>query len=248
MPPTTDRTSLTLLGSGEFEPWTAELDRWALARSRDPDGVVLVAPAASAHEGDHVFERWARMGIAHYRSLGLPVEVLDLRTPEDAHREELVARLATASLITFSGGNPARLAGILAGSPLWTALRAAVADGLPYAGCSAGVSALCSIAFDNEARRPGKMWKPGLGALRDVLVAPHWDAIDRWIPGATWAILRKVPDGHAFLGLDERTAVIGEGTRWQVVGRGAAHVRRPGGEMERHAAGETFDLPIGPLR
>jgi cyanophycinase len=248
MPPTTDRTSLVLLGSGEFEPWTAELDRWALARSRRPDGVVLIVPAASAHEGDHVFERWARMGLAHYRGLDLPAEVLDLRTPEDAHREELVARLSTASMLTFSGGNPARLARILEGSPLWTAICAAVADGLPYAGCSAGVSALCSIAFDNEARMPGRMWKPGLDALREVLVAPHWDAIDRWIPGATRAILRKVPDGHAFLGLDERTAVVGDGQRWEVVGRGAAHVRRAGAEMERFAAGASFDLPIGPLR
>ncbi|MFM8999830.1 MAG: Type 1 glutamine amidotransferase-like domain-containing protein [Actinomycetota bacterium] len=248
MPPTTDRTSLVLLGSGEFEPWTEELDRWALARSRTPDGVVLIAPAASAHEGDHVFERWARMGLAHYARLGLPAEVLDLRTPEDARRSELTARLATASLITFSGGNPARLARILEGSPLWAAIRAAVADGLPYAGCSAGVSALCSLAFDNEARLPGRMWKPGLDALREVLVAPHWDAIDRWVPGATRVILRKVPQGHAFLGLDERTAVVGDGTRWEVVGRGAAHVRRPDGERERYAAGSTFDLPIGPLR
>lgn len=248
MPPRADAPSLVFLGSGEFEPWTEELDRWSLARSRRPDGVALVAPTASAHEGEHVFERWARMGLAHYRRLGIPVEVLDLRTPEDAHREELITRLASASLITFSGGNPARLASILSGSPFWEALRVAIADGLPYAGCSAGVSALCSLAFDNEGRRPGSIWKPGLAALREVMIAPHWDAIDRWLPGATRLILRKVPEGHTFVGIDERTAIVGDETRWEVVGRGRVQVRRHGEEMERYVAGETFDLPMGPLR
>ncbi|MFM7718202.1 MAG: Type 1 glutamine amidotransferase-like domain-containing protein [Actinomycetota bacterium] len=250
MPPATDAApvSLAFLGSGEFEPWTEALDRWALARSANPDGVALVAPAASAHEGEHVFERWARLGLEHYRAIGVAAEVLDLRTRDDAFRDDVIARVDAASLVAFSGGNPARLAAILADTPLWDAIRARVATGLPYAGCSAGVSALCGLAFDNEARLPSRMWKPGLGALRDVLVAPHWDAIDRWVPGATRFILRRVEDGHAFLGIDERTAVVGDGARWEVVGSGSANVRRPDGSWERHAAGASFDLPIGPLR
>ena len=250
MPPTADAApvSLAFLGSGEFEPWTEALDRWALARCPNPGGVALVAPAAAAHEGEAVFSRWARLGLEHYGRLGIPAEVLDLRVRDDAYRDEVVERLGAASLVAFSGGNPARLASILADTPLWSALRSRVAAGLPYAGCSAGVSALCAIAFDNEARLPSRMWKPGLGALREVLVAPHWDAIDRWVPGATRFILRRVAEGHAFLGLDERTAIVGDGVRWEVVGSGRANVRRPDGAWEHHPAGATFDLPIGPLR
>ena len=241
-------TSLAFLGSGEFHPWTEALDRWALARSRRPDGLALVAPAASAHEGDHVFERWAAAGLAHYGRLGIRAQVLDLRVRDDAFRAEVVGALDDASLVAFSGGNPARLAAVLDGTPFWTALRAAIADGLPYAGCSAGVSALCDVAFDNEARRMTEAWKPGLRALGPVLVAPHWDAIDRWVPGATGRILASVPQGHAFVGLDEATAMRGDGERWEVVGAGRVHVRRADGSWEHVGAGAAFDLRAWSLR
>ncbi|MFM8944014.1 MAG: Type 1 glutamine amidotransferase-like domain-containing protein [Actinomycetota bacterium] len=241
-------TSLAFLGSGEFHPWTEALDRWALARSRNPGGVALVAPTASAHEGDHVYDRWAAAGLAHYERLGIPARVLDLRVRDDAFRDDVIAALDDASLVSFSGGNPARLASILAGTPLWTALLASIADGLPYAGCSAGVSALCGIAFDNEARLPSRMWKPGLGALHDVLVAPHWDAIDRWVPGATRFILRRVEEGQSFVGLDEATAMIGDGARWEVVGRGGVHVRGADGTWLHLEAGGSFDLAAWTLR
>lgn len=252
MPSTADggprSPSLAFLGSGEFEPWTEELDRWALSRSRRPDGVALVAPAASAHEGDHVFDRWGHQGLQHYARLGVPAEILDLRVREDAFREDLVARIADASVIAFSGGNPARLAAILADTPFWAALRAAVSDGLPYVGCSAGVSALCDPAFDNESRRPGRMWKKGLAALDGVMVGPHWDAIDRWVPGATRFILRAVPEGQTFVGIDERTAAIGDGVRWEVVGRGRVRIRAADGAWSEFRAGDRFDLATGTLR
>ena len=39
-----------LLGSGEWQPWTDEVDRWLLERTTG-DGTVLVLPTASAPEG-----------------------------------------------------------------------------------------------------------------------------------------------------------------------------------------------------
>src|SRR5207247_11167709 len=64
-----------LLGSGEFEPWTAEVDRWLLERTIG-SGRVLILPTASAPEGDAVFNRWGDMGLAHYEELGIPAEVV----------------------------------------------------------------------------------------------------------------------------------------------------------------------------
>ena len=46
-----------LLGSGEFQPWSGEVDEWVLSRVTG-DGRVLVLPTASAPEGDEVFSRW----------------------------------------------------------------------------------------------------------------------------------------------------------------------------------------------
>jgi len=62
------------MGSGEFEPWSAEMDRQVLDRANG-DGRVLILPTASAKEGDEVFDGWAAKGLAHYSSLGIPAEV-----------------------------------------------------------------------------------------------------------------------------------------------------------------------------
>ncbi len=231
------------LGSGEFDPWSEPVERWLLERSRNPGGPVLVAPAASAHEGDESFDGWANKGLEHYGALGIPAEVLRLKTREDAHREEVVRRLDDASTIFFSGGNPARLAEILRGTPFWKALVRAHADGLPYAGCSAGVACLTETTFDSESQGLDGVWAPGLGYVRGVVFAPHWDIVDTWIPGATAFIVASVKPADTFIGLDEDTAMVGDGGSWEVIGRAKMHVLRDG-EWTRYAHGDVFELPL----
>src|SRR4029450_12479089 len=63
--------SLGFLGSGEFDPWSEPVERWLLARSRTPDGAVLVCATASAHEGEASYDGWANKGLEHYGSLGI---------------------------------------------------------------------------------------------------------------------------------------------------------------------------------
>lgn len=92
------KTLMALLGSGEFEPWTEAADRWLLERTSG-DGTVLILPLASAPEGDGVFDRWADMGLRHYDRLGVPSEVVPLKTRQDAERPELAAMLERASMV-----------------------------------------------------------------------------------------------------------------------------------------------------
>jgi len=89
------------LGSGEFEPWSSEVETTALAGAAG-DGSVAIVPTASAAEGDHVFERWGQMGLDHYRDDGVPAAVVPIKTREDAHRDDLVASVEAASMIYFS--------------------------------------------------------------------------------------------------------------------------------------------------
>src|SRR5436309_391406 len=140
---------MALLGSGEFEPWTEPVDRWLLDRASG-DGSVLILPTASAPEGNQVFDMWANMGLAHYNRLGIPAEVVPLKTHEDADRPDVVSRLETASMAYFSGGNPAHLAAVLDGSAFWIALMDAMGRGLAYTGCSAGISCLGEQAPDSS--------------------------------------------------------------------------------------------------
>lgn len=235
--------TMALLGSGEFEPWSAPVERWLIQRSPRPEGVALVVPTAAAHEGEESFATWGAKGLEHFASLDLPAEVLPLRTREDAHRDEVVARLDAAALVFFSGGNPARLTDVVRDTPFWAALVAAVRRGLPYAGCSAGVACLTDVTFDSDTQDLASVWAPGLAYLRDVLFGPHWDIVDTWIPGATAFILGSVRPGQTFVGLDEDTAMVGDGRAWHVMGTSKVHILHDG-EWTRYAAGDAFELPL----
>jgi hypothetical protein len=50
-----------------------------------------------------------------------------------------------------------------------------------------------------------------------------------------------VPGGQTLIGLDEDSAMVGDGSSWQVLGRGGIHVYRDGG-WEHHAADSRLDL------
>jgi cyanophycinase len=235
---------MALLGSGEFDPWSEPVERWLIERSSRPDGVALVLPTAAAHEGEDSFQRWASKGLEHFASLDLRAELVPLRTREDADREDIVSRLDDASLVFFSGGNPARLAAALAGSRFWDRLRERMRDGLPYAGCSAGVAVLNARTFDSDTEDFANVWKPGLGHVRRTLFAPHWDMVEMWIPGAHDFILGSVDAGDTFIGLDEDTAMVGDGRSWNVMGRQQIHVRDGGGDWRSFGPGDAFELPF----
>lgn len=234
--------AFAFLGSAEFEPWHEPVDRWLLERSSG-DGSVAILPTASAPEGDDVFRAWGEKGLAHYRGLGIPAEVLELRTRDDADRSELADRLVRASVVFVSGGNPAYVAATLAGSPLWARVLVRLEDGLAYAGCSAGVACLTDPTFDSSSRSPVHMSAEGLGYITQARFAPHWDTVDRWFPGAQTQIQASVPDGLPLVGLDETTAMMGDGTAWQVVGRGGVHVLRAG-SWTTFWNGDRFELPL----
>jgi cyanophycinase len=204
---------------------------------------VCIAPTAAAHEGDESFDAWASKGREHYASIGMPAEVLPLKTREDAYRDEVVRRLDDASMVFFSGGNPARLTEKLNDTPFWAALMDAMRDGLPYVGCSAGVACLTEVTFDSDVDDFDSVWAPGIGYVRNTLFGPHWDIVDTWIPGATDFIVGSVGPGQAFVGLDEDTAMVGDGRSWEVLGRAKIHAMRDG-EWTRYAHGHAFELHL----
>jgi cyanophycinase len=232
-----------LLGSGEFEPWSAEVDRASLERATG-DGRVLILPAASAKEGNEIFDGWGSKGLAHFESLGIPAEVVALKTREDAGREELVAKLEDASVAYFSGGNPAFLSSVLVGTPFWEALQRAMGRGLAYIGCSAGVACLGDKAPDSDVERfDDGFWQAGLGVFHHVWFGPHWDALDSYVPGLSNFIVSSVPRGDTLFAIDENTAVVGDGADWSVVGVAGVHIYRDGAWVHHPSGSEfTFEL------
>jgi cyanophycinase len=232
----------SLLGSGEFLPWSEPVDRRLVAEA-DGDGRVLILPTASAPEGKDVFERWGSLGLAHFSRLDIPAEVLDLQTREDADDPRLVARLDGASAVFVSGGNPAYLAATLAESDFLDTMLKQLDRGMAYAGCSAGVACLNEITFDSDTTNPEEIWKPGLGLVPRTVFAPHWDMVDTWIPGATEFIVASVPEGYSFIGMDEETAMMGRGSSWEVLGKGGIHIQRDGASVT-YRDGDIFEFAL----
>jgi len=227
-----------LLGSAEFLPWAEEVDRWMLERARP--GPVLILPTASAPEGDEVFDGWGRMGVEHYARLGVEAEVLPVKRREDAERANLASRLDDAAAVFLSGGNPGSLAAALAGTRFWTSLVANLDRGLAYGGCSAGIAALGERAAWRLHRNS---FRPGLGVFPGTNLAPHWDAVDAYIPGLAEALVANLGPPFRLVAVDERTAMVGDGRRWSVLGAGGAHILEDGGWTD-HGAGSSFDLDL----
>jgi cyanophycinase len=247
------RPSFALLGSGEFEPWTDVVDWWLLERAATSGaggGRVLILPTASAPEGDAVFDRWASMGLDHYRAATIPADVVAIKTRADAERPEHVARLSDASLVFFSGGNPAYLAEVMAGSAFWSELLTALERGVAFAGCSAGMACLGEVAPDSAAASldGGNLYRPGLRLFPKMYFGPHWDMLDTFVPGLRQMIVSSVPAGCRLLAIDERTAVVGDGVTWKVLGSGKAALLEDGrwgefGPGESFAAGMLANAP-----
>jgi cyanophycinase len=232
----------SLLGSGEFLPWSEPVDRRLVAEA-DGDGRVLILPTASAPEGKDVFERWGSLGLAHFSRLDIPAEVLDLRSREDADDPRLLARLDGASAVYFSGGNPAYLSATLAETDFLDTMLKQLDRGMAYAGCSAGVACLNEITFDSDTTDVDQVFKPGLGLVPRAFFAPHWDIVDTWMPGATEFIVASVPEGFTFIGLDEDTAMVGRGSSWEVIGTSGIHVKKDDA-WATYRDGDRFELAL----
>lgn len=229
-----------LLGSGEFLPWTQEVDRFLLDRTTG-DGTVLILPTASAPEGDRVFNRWGDMGLAHFQEAGIPVEVLPIKARKDAERPEVAEKVERASMVYVSGGNPAHLAATFGGTRFWTAVLDGMDRGLAYAGCSAGIACLGDVAPDSTSSDPtsAHFWRPALGLFPKLYFGPHWDALDVYVPGLRELIIAAVPSDCRLLAIDEDTAVVGDGHLWQVMGAGGASLLEDGTWRE-FASGTSF--------
>jgi cyanophycinase len=233
---------IALLGAGEFEDWHDDVDRWLLDRA-DGDGRVLIAPLASAAEGDDVFASWAAKGLDHYGRLGVPAQVLPLKTRADAERPEVLEMLEGASMLFFSGGNPWYVAQTLTGTPFWSRMCARLGEGMAYAGCSAGVACLTETTYDSNAADLDRVFQRGLGYVQGVLFAPHWDVLEDWVPGAKAAITSATPSDGVLVALDEDTAMVGDTVEWTVHGRQEIHLFRDGTWTD-HGAGDRFSLPL----
>jgi cyanophycinase len=163
-----------------------------------------------------------------FTSLGAR-EVSSLR-PESrtqAQDPDLVEPLGKVSAIFLTGGNQLKLSSFITGTPFGDAIQEAYQRGTVVGGTSAGASILAEhmIAFGAGGSTPKQRMSQlsaGLGLLRGVVIDQHFEQRNRY--GRLLSLVAQSPSLLG-LGVDEDTAaVIHDGSRLTVVGRGAVTV------------------------
>ena len=119
------------------------------------------------------------------------------------------------------------------------AVEDALDGGAVFAGCSAGALIASQSREQRRERGVRTGWVFGLGLVPHVSFGVHWDKV-KVIPGLRSVVMSRIPSGSWFVGIDERTAILGDGHRWRVYGMGEVTVRHAGG-TEIHEAGGSFE-------
>lgn len=228
-------TRVGLVGSGEFTPAMAEVDRELLAGIGASPNVVILPTAAGGEDP----QDWALRGVEHFWRLGarsVGLMVLDRSHAEDPAHVDTIRR---ADLLYISGGKTARLLAALEGSPLWMGFLEARADGAWLVGSSAGAMALGDWALvhrPEDGHGTPTQWMPGLGMLQGYAVVPHFDT---WVEAQ--GLTDQIRAACTVFGIDEDTALLLDEGHARVAGRGVTRVFT---EAENHtyAAGARFAL------
>ncbi len=236
--------SLALVGSGEYLPAMAELER-----SLIDDGIkngkaatYIQIPTAAGQESQSRLNYWRDLGKAQADALGVESIFLPIFTREDAFNLEYVNQIQNSSLIYISGGDPHYLAQSLIGTPLWDGINRSWQSGSSLAGCSAGAMVLSSQIpnFRFSKKEP----TPGLNLIPNIRVIPHFDKFFRWIPDSAAKVLLEVPEETILIGVDELTAIVRRSgdDHWIVQGKAMVHVLK-GLPDQQLAHNQSIHLP-----
>jgi cyanophycinase len=224
-----------LVGSGEFTPAMADIDREILGQIGPSPRVVILPTAAGGEDPSD----WAYRGVEHFARLG--AQSVGLMVLERIHAEDPihVAEVERADLVYFSGGKPARLLEAVEASPLFDGMLRARARGAWIVGASAGAMVLGDWTLVHTPQDPHgtpTVWTIGLGVLQGTAVVPHYDL---WPQSASLAA-EIAPQCRVF-GIDDDTALLLDETEARVAGRGRVTVWSEGAPVA-HPGGERFRL------
>lgn len=219
--------TLALVGSGEFLDVMRPVDAALLERvGGAAQARAVVIPTAAAPDGPQVVARWIELGTAHFSGLGATVAAAAMTTRQHADDPQMIARIAAANFIYFSGGKPGTLLRILIGTGAWAAVQSVYERGGVLAGCSAGAMILGSHLIEPRLRF-GWPWAfvEAFGLVPNSLIIPHYDAGATRVGGL---LARSLPPSLTLIGVDEQTALVSDDRGWQVLGRAGVELRQRG--------------------
>jgi cyanophycinase len=184
----------------------------------------LLIVTAASYEPDGTAKDYMRI----FKELGVSeMDVADVRTREDAERQDLVEKCERANAIFFTGGDQLRITSQMGDSPMYRCMQQRYEDGAMIIGTSAGAAAMPFTMIvggpsDESNRVSALSMAPGLGLLDYVVIDSHFAQRGRM--GRLIGAVMQNPRNLG-LGIDEATAIVVEkGERFDVVGPGAIYV------------------------
>jgi len=152
------------------------------------------------------------------------VNVLDIRTREDAGKKEYLDRIREADVVMFSGGDQLRLSSIFGGTEFLQILKTRYQkEKFVVAGTSAGAAAASTTMIyrgqSNKALIKGEVqMTAGLGFIDSVIIDTHF--VQR---GRIGRLLYAVASNPGMLGIglgEDAGLLITEGTMMEAIGSG----------------------------
>jgi hypothetical protein len=220
---------LALLGSGPGDAWTKTIIE-ELAPTPARAAFLAVGPTEEtrrlAPAGDEILAELADPS-AH-----AVIPVFD----RGAHASALDA-VSNADLVVVATEDPVRAVRALWSNPTWFATLGRLRDGALVAAigqAAASMGSLVSAALGS--------WRRGLSLFPGAIV-PAWDALWTDDPDAHLALTHSVPRTKTLVCIEERTAFVGSGGRWEVLGRDSVRIRT-GHAWRSFQAGDVVRFPL----
>jgi cyanophycinase len=208
------------------------------------DAIITVIPTAS--QLDDTGSRYQKI----FEDIGVKQTYsLPITERSDAQNPEYVTTLEKSTGIFITGGNQLRLSTILGGTPIAKAIRQLNAQGVHYAGTSAGAAIVSQHMITGGSTgivptEGGVNLAPGMGLINTIVIDQHFNQRNRL------ARLLSAVSYNPFLigiGLDEDTAAfIDHNNVFTAIGSGAITVVDPSdiehSSMATARAGDALTL------
>jgi cyanophycinase len=236
------RGALVLVGGNLQDP--AIVERF-LELAGGPDAPIVLIPTAGGAESYD--ETW-RGGDAFRAAGATRLAVLHTTDRDTASTDTFVEPLRHARGVWFGGGRQWRLADAYLDTKVHEALREVLDRGGVIGGSSAGATILGSYLVRGDTRTNTIMMgdhEEGFGLLRNVGVDQHLLRRNRQFD--LIEVIRARP-GLLGIGIDEDTAIVVQGDRFEVIGRSYVaiydheRVLDSGGLFYLLSPGDAYDL------
>ncbi|MDB5083621.1 MAG: cyanophycinase [Bacilli bacterium] len=213
---------LVIIGGAEDKKEDCKILREVVRLAGGPKAQVVVVTVATdlpLDVGAEYLEVFEKLGVQDVRTF-------DVSKRDHADRNSSVKAIESATCVFFTGGDQVRITNLLGGTRVDSVLSERFQQGLILAGTSAGASMMSSsmIVTGQQETNPrlGMLeMGPGMEFLPGVVIDQHFDQRGRL--GRLLLAAARYPH-HIGLGIDEDTAIVVEGRRFEVIGRGAVTI------------------------